>query len=115
MMTNPEDYAKANTVDRDVIPVIDLSERHDASSRAQLAAQIVATAEKSGFFYVSNHGVSKALCDQAFAASRRFFALDPEHKASIQVDQNQRGWMAQGLTNLEGAKTHDAKEVFFWG
>jgi isopenicillin N synthase-like dioxygenase len=115
MMTNPEDYAKANTVDRDVIPVIDLSERHDASSRAQLAAQIVATAERSGFFYVSNHGVSKALRDQAFAASRRFFALDPEDKASIQVDQNQRGWMAQGLTNLEGAKTHDAKEVFFWG
>jgi isopenicillin N synthase-like dioxygenase len=48
-------------------------------------------------------------------ASRAFFALDEAVKARIAIDGHQRGWMAQGLANLEGSKTHDAKEVFFWG
>ena len=48
-------------------------------------------------------------------ASRDFFTMPQQVKAGITVDQHQRGWMAQGLTNLEGAATHDAKEVFFWG
>ena len=108
-------YAKAQAVDAALTPVIDLSGRDDSKTRARLAKELVATAENSGFFYVSQHGIAKELCTAAFEASRRFFALDAEVKSKITVDQHQRGWMAQGLTNLEGSATHDAKEVFFWG
>ena len=109
------DYAQAREVDQSVIPVIDLAMRHAPETRHGLAKQLVKTAEASGFFYVRNHGISADLCQAAFQASRRFFALEERLKSTIAVDQNQRGWMAQGLTNLEGSATHDAKEVFFWG
>ena len=82
---------------------------------ASSSRELVETAEQSGFFYVSNHGITRERCAAAFEASRQFFSLDQDVKAKITVNQNQRGWMAQGLTNLEGAATHDAKEVFFWG
>ena len=108
-------YAKAQSVDQDLIPVIDLSGRDHLETRCDLAQKLVATAENSGFFYISHHGIPKAVCEAAFKASRQFFALDHAVKSKITVDQNQRGWMAQGLTNLEGSATHDAKEVFFWG
>ena len=109
------DYAQAKSLDQSLIPVIDLSDRHSSEGRKRLSKEIVATAKNTGFFYVSHHGVSPELCAAAFRASRSFFALDEGVKAKIAVDQNQRGWMAQGLTNLEGAATHDAKEIFFWG
>lgn len=108
-------YASAQSIDQDLIPVIDLSNRHDNQARPELARQLVTTAENSGFFYVTNHGIYSDLSDAAFQASRQFFALDQAVKAKITVDQNQRGWMAQGLASLEGSTTHDAKEVFFWG
>ena len=114
-MTLTPDYAQAKSLDQSLIPVIDLSDRYSSAGRKKLSQQIVATAKNTGFFYVSHHGVSPELCAAAFRASRSFFALDEAIKAKIAVNQNQRGWMAQGLTNLEGAATHDAKEIFFWG
>ena len=114
-MSKTPSYANAQSVDQDLIPVIHLSGRDHIETRRDLAQQLVATAENSGFFYISHHGIPKAVCEAAFKASRQFFALDHAVKSKITVDQNQRGWMAQGLTNLEGSATHDAKEVFFWG
>ena len=114
-MSKTPSYAKAQSVDQDLIPVIDLSGRDHLETRRDLAQKLVETAENSGFFYISHHGIPKAICEAAFNASRQFFALDHGVKSKITVDQNQRGWMAQGLTNLEGSATHDAKEVFFWG
>ena len=115
MMKNTPDYAQAKSVEDTLIPVIDLASRHQSSRRDTIAQQIVDTAKNTGFFYVKNHGIAPELCQAAFQASRQFFALEQNKKSKIAVDQNQRGWMAQGLTNLEGAATHDAKEVFFWG
>lgn len=105
------DYAAATAVDFTEIPVIDLS-RPD---REALALELVETAMTVGFFYISGHGVDPVLRQRAFAASERFFALPEVEKARVEVDRNQRGWMAQGKSTLEGSKTHDAKEVFFWG
>ena len=48
-------------------------------------------------------------------ASRDFFTMPQKEKAGISVDQHRRGRMVQWWTNFEGAVTHDAKEVFFWG
>ena len=112
---NPPDYAKAKVVDTTLIPIIDLAGRHDPDLRPRLIEQLISTAENTGFFYISNHGIPREYCDAAFDASRRFFQMEPSSKEKITIDEFQRGWMKQGLTNLEGAATHDAKEVFFWG
>ena len=109
------DYARAKTVGLADIPVIDLAGTDSPAGRAAVAAALVKAASEIGFFYVSGHGVSAQLCADAMAASRRFFELPEAAKAGIAVDRHQRGWMAQGLANLEGSATHDAKEVFFWG
>lgn len=109
------DYTHAKEVDQASIPVIDLSAIETADGKADIARQLFDAATTNGFFYLSGHGIDPALQDAAFAASRRFFSLRADDKATITVDQNQRGWMAAGMTNLEGAKTHDQKEVFFWG
>ena len=108
-------YAAARTVDFSDIPVIDLSDIDQPDGHRRIAAELVDTASRIGFFYVSGHGVSPELRAEAMAASRAFFALDEAVKSQIAIDSHQRGWMAQGLANLEGSKTHDAKEVFFWG
>lgn len=97
------------------IPIVDLSDVSTQNGFSRIARELIETAEKSGFFYVSNHGIDQAIIDQAFAASQSFFNLPAAEKSTVAVNQMQRGWMAQGMTNLEGSKTHDAKEVFFWG
>ena len=108
-------YAEARRVPVSEIPVIDLSGIEDAARRVETGRELVAAATQIGFFYVSGHGIPASLRESAMQASRDFFKLPEDVKAGITVDQHQRGWMAQGLTNLEGAATHDAKEVFFWG
>jgi len=108
-------YAAARVVSLEDIPVVDLTGANAPAARDRIGAELVRSAAEIGFFYVSGHGVPSALCDAAMAASRDFFALPESMKAGVAVDQHQRGWMAQGLANLEGSATHDAKEVFFWG
>ena len=114
-MTGTPGYAAARTVAFSEIPVIDLSGIDTPDGAAAIADRLVKTASEIGFFYVSGHGIPPELSAQAMAASRAFFALDEDAKREITIDSHQRGWMAQGLANLEGAATHDAKEVFFWG
>ena len=109
------DFASAKSTSFDKIPVIDISEIHTDSGFDKIATELVETAKSVGFFYITGHGISSQLIEQAFAASERFFALPIADKSTVSVDVNQRGWMGQGMTQLEGAKTHDAKEVFFWG
>ena len=108
-------YARAAHVDFESIPVVDIADIGTEAGFARVAEDMVLAAEQVGFFYLSGHGVSEALMKQAFAASQAFFEMPEADKATVAVDQNQRGWMAQGMSNLEGSKTFDAKEVFFWG
>jgi len=110
------DYASAKeTAFRD-IPVIDISGiDSDLATRTRIGGQLVNTARTVGFFYVKGHGVDPALRKAAFDVSARFFKASEDVKNSVAVDQNQRGWLGQGLTKLEGSATHDSKEVFFWG
>ena len=110
------DYAAARTTAFQDIPVIDVSSLgRDPDATLRIGETLVRTARDVGFFYIAGHGLDPAKRKAAFDASARFFALPERDKATVHVDQNQRGWMGQGMTHLEGANTHDAKEVFFWG
>lgn len=110
-----DDFAAAGTLDRSAIPVIDIGPAIDGSDVALVAAQIHDAATTSGFFYISGHGIAPALMERAFAVAEDFFAQPPEIKQAVAVNTQQRGWMATGMSTLQGAKTHDLKEVFFWG
>ena len=105
-------YAQVRAVDFSGIPVVDVQ---GFSDPAAIGAALVDAATTTGFFYISGHDVPADLTQGAFAAAKAFFARPEAQKASVAVDQNHRGWMAQGMTRLEGSKTFDAKEVFFWG
>ena len=108
------DYAAAERTDAAEIPVIDISKLMAGDTR-DAAAAIHEAATRVGFFYLSGHGIAPALMEQAFAVARDFFAQPEAVKASVTVDTNQRGWMATGMATMQGAATHDLKEVFFWG
>lgn len=109
------DYATAKATDAAMIPVIDVAGAVDGTDIQGVAQAIYAAATNHGFFYISGHGISPQLAASAFAVSKDFFALPPDAKQSVAVDTSQRGWMAQGMSRLAGARTHDLKEVFFWG
>jgi isopenicillin N synthase-like dioxygenase len=109
-MTN--DFATASR--EGGVPVIDLAPLF-AGDIAPVARQIHDAATTIGFFYVSNHGIPQAIIDGAFAASRLFFDMPLDIKQTVAIDTDQRGWMGPEMSTMQGAKTADRKEVFFWG
>ena len=108
-------FASAKLIDFDQIPIVDISAIETDKGFLQIAEKLVETAKTVGFFYITGHKISPKLIEQAFTSSKRFFNLPISKKSTVSVDKNQRGWMGQGMAQLEGSKTHDAKEVFFWG
>jgi isopenicillin N synthase-like dioxygenase len=109
------DFAKATQTNTRSIPVIDVSGAISGEDVKSVADAIHAAATDHGFFYISNHGIDPALMQQAFDVSKAFFDLPDTEKQSVAVNIHQRGWLAQGMSRLQGSKTHDLKEVFFWG
>lgn len=109
------DFANAERTNTQSIPVIDVSGAISGNDIQGVAHAIHAAATDHGFFYICGHGIDPALMEQAFAVSKAFFDLPETDKNKVSVDTHQRGWMAQGMSRLQGSKTHDLKEVFFWG
>lgn len=114
---SPADYHYASAAQTDFtdIPKISVSESLAKGGLSMLGERLVSAAQSAGFFYLTDHDIDDGLRAAAFDASRRFFELDATLKNSIAVNHHQRGWMAQGITRLEGSDAADAKEVFFWG
>ena len=110
-----QDFAKAGKLDASAIPVIDIGPALDGTDLAGVAQQVFAAATEVGFFYISGHGIAEELSQQAFYVARDFFALPEADKQSVAVGTDQRGWLGPGMSRLENSKTHDLKEVFFWG
>jgi len=106
-------FADAGTLTE--IPVIDIGPALDGSDLAGVARAVHVAATEIGFFYIKGHGIPEALMDQAFAVARDFFELPVAAKETVAVGTDQRGWMATGMSRLEGSTTYDLKEVFFWG
>ncbi len=110
-----QDFASAAAVDATEIPVIDIAPLLSGGDVAAVAAQMHKAATEIGFFYLKGHGIAPELIEQAFAVGRGFFEQPQAAKETIAVNTYQRGWMATGMSRLAGSKTHDLKEVFFWG
>jgi len=67
-----------------------------------------------GFAVVSDHGIAQAVIDDAFASTRRFFALpdDVKRRYVVPGGAGQRGYTPFGIETAKGAARADLKE--FW-
>jgi isopenicillin N synthase-like dioxygenase len=107
----------------DHIPVVDLSDtRTDVRARKRAAWEIHKACRETGFFYISNHGVSQALIEAQFDCARRFFELPLEEKLSIDLKKSKS---AAGYAPIAGqaldsqnanakASPPDVKESFYY-
>src|SRR5208337_5327500 len=98
------------------LPIIDLSAWSDGdqAASATVAAKIGAACRDVGFFYVVGHGVPTTLMDEAFAQSRRFFALPLADKQGIAIETvgGNRGYSALLHEALDPTRGPDLKEAF---
>jgi isopenicillin N synthase-like dioxygenase len=97
------------------LPIIDLGEGSEhGDAPAQLAEKIGVACRDAGFFYVVNHGVERGLMDEAFAQSRRFFALPLAEKEAMAIETvgGNRGYSGLMHEALDPARGPDRKEAF---
>ena len=79
------------------------------------------TCIKDGFFYLTEHGISPLLIDQAFSAARQFFALPLEIKNHFSQDHQQvsprtcRGYVHTFGETLHAPTGPDCKQHFDMG
>lgn len=82
------------------IPVLDMAPYMDDEPGALegLAAQLCHAQENVGFYFIVNHGVPRALIDQAHEELRRFYALPQETKDGLRINANSVGYIAAKST-----------------
>lgn len=99
------------------LPVVDLTPlRTGAGDVAATGAAIDDACRRTGFFYVTGHGVPDELGNELERLAREFFALDDAEKAAIAMPlagRAWRGWFPVGGELTSG--TPDAKEGLYFG
>jgi isopenicillin N synthase-like dioxygenase len=108
-------YAQAKNVERDVIPVVDITLLREATAAADVARQLHAASQGLGFIYVTGHGIPERLIDAARDRAFEFFRAEPEAKATLQVSDKHRGWIGPGGARMQDDAKADLKESFVWG
>lgn len=105
-----------NAVLSSSIPIIDVSAlaTGDAAARQHVAAEVGATCRGIGFFAITGHGVPAACIDDAFAASRAFFAQGLDAKRALAHARlgHNRGYVGIGVEALDEKQGADQKEAF---
>jgi isopenicillin N synthase-like dioxygenase len=105
-----------NTTDASApLPIVDLRPLLAGVGQA-VAAQIGAACRRTGFFYVTGHGVEEALIERLTALSREFFAQSAETKLRIRMARGGRAW--RGYFPVGGELTSgrpDLKEGLYYG
>jgi len=98
------------------IPLVDLSTfaRGDAQSRAAFVASLGDAFHTIGFVGVTNHGISKELIENFYAAAKAFFALPEQIKKKYEIEGSagQRGYTSFGREHAKDSQVADLKEFF---
>ena len=97
------------------IPVIDISPSFSTSltERRSVADQIRKACTTSGFFYITNHGVSTSARNGILQQAQRFMhELSPEQKEKLHTKRSKLGlgWEPSDYTSIAGDV--ETKEVF---
>ncbi len=93
---------------------LDLSELATVDLEVAAKQLLEATAD-CGFIYARIGAQHALTIDNMRHAQRAFFAQTIGQKHTVSIDSNNRGYLAQGMALMQGAKRRDQKEVFFWG
>lgn len=97
------------------VPILNLSAWLDGGSPTQLIAELKNACMKTGFFYVSGHGVPQHVIDDIFDATRRYFDLPHDVRMNDLIDERfRRGFMPYGINQHAGFKP-DLKESYEFG
>jgi isopenicillin N synthase-like dioxygenase len=109
----------AKAVEQGGLPLIDVADLRspDPTRRRAIGKQLCAACVDKGFFYITNHGVSERLVEQAFGATEDFFAL-PEHDKRLidkALSHCNRGYEPLRGQTLELDAPPDVKEGFYIG
>lgn len=75
------------------IPIVDIS----ASGAADALGRAL---EHIGFAYITGHGITSAVTEGAFAASRQFHASPLARKQSLAINAAHRGYMAMATSTI---------------
>lgn len=101
------------------IPLIDLEKFTSGSEadRQAVIAQLGDAFQDTGFVGVVNHGISKQLIDDFYAASKRFFKMDAATKKKYELAgmNGQRGYTSFGKEHAKQSEVADLKEFFQLG
>ncbi|KAI1453440.1 Clavaminate synthase-like protein [Annulohypoxylon moriforme] len=102
-----------------VIPTVDISpylEDPSSEASAKVVEDVRQACATSGFFQITNHGLSKELQDSVFKAAETFFNLPLEEKEKLRVPVlKNRGYEVIGSQALQADTKPDLKEGFFIG
>jgi len=110
-------YAKADKLDPDLIPVIDISTFtgvEDKQSMA-IASALHSASQNLGFIYVKGHSIASDTIEQARTSAYQFFQQSTEQKSAQKISTRHRGWLAQGGAKMQDDAKSDLKESFLWG
>ena len=108
-------YAQAKKLNSDVIPVIDISPLRDGSDANSVAKKLHSASQSLGFIYVTGHGIPEPSIKILRNLALDFFRNSPEHKQSVKISENHRGWLAAGGAKMGDKQKTDLKESFIWG
>ena len=110
-------YAEVRNIEASEIPVIDVAPLFEAGSGglSRVGAQMLEASERIGFFYVRNHGVSRALMDVTVGEALAFFRQPQDRKLGVRVSAHHRGFIPIGEAKMYGGARPDLKESFIWG
>jgi isopenicillin N synthase-like dioxygenase len=92
------------------IPIIDFGGAFSTNvdDRKAVAMQIHDACSKTGFFYLSNHGVAEELIGRAFDATREFFSLPFEQKMELHISKYKH---YAGYIPVQGERLYDADRI----
>ncbi|XP_023638406.1 2-oxoglutarate-Fe(II) type oxidoreductase [Capsella rubella] len=104
---------EASTINVSSLTCIDLTN----SNLHQSALSLKQACLDCGFFYVTNHGLSEELRDEAFEQSKKFFDLPLEEKMKVLRNGKHRGYspVFDQILDPENQVDGDYKESFFIG
>jgi isopenicillin N synthase-like dioxygenase len=108
--TSPPRECKA-----DEIPLIDISGIYgDVAARKELATLIKQAAERTGFFYILNHGIDAAVIQDALKQAHAFFSQPDEKKERVTKQKSKyfNGWSARRTAKASPAEGLDYREAF---
>ncbi|MGI9464294.1 MAG: isopenicillin N synthase family dioxygenase [Aestuariivirgaceae bacterium] len=108
-------YAKARTVDTDVIPVVDITPLRNGSNIKNVAQALHAASQALGFIYIRGHGIPGDVIETARTSAFDFFRSADDLKRQVGISAKHRGWLGRGGAKMHDDAKADLKESFIWG